>query len=985
MTQIYTQTVMPPLHDRPSLYEQNKQHYTPRDMQRPETTASHYTTSQPEGNAWRPSQPRLPMSEASAQGVYEAPPTKTGDMYQSRPETTRKPARESLPPLSSLFGSATHQVRPPPPPPTPYSDSHSPVFPAVSPLDARQPATPIHPDRPYDASYFQRPSVSRGYSYNSRPEPERLGIPPPPRPTQPGARPESPRYDSRYGLMDGPRPQPPVSVNGWSPRSQTNRLELFARDTSSSFRTHQDPRQSSSAHRPDSEARPQYRDAPHSVPVTPTYPPTPSSTVAGDVPTTKDGLGPKIWTGTQFLPRFVRQAEVPGEGMCYFYDDGTHCKTVIDGEIVNAHWGVTKAGKPRKRLAIACITCREKKIKCDPDYPRCVQCEKFGRICKFKNAPRGGHGSPDTPPADPEDSISRPISSQTDLDMFKGEKRESSHSVSPRQVLRQATPDSETHHSKRQRNGYNDFTPVASEASPRLSAQEATSPSTPWTELINSTVIEQSALLRELHTDPYISHPTLVTELITVFFKHVPETAYCMFPEGPFKAWVLSSAEKSVDDLMLIYTILALGTVFSLRPEHKAYGAQYASISRYACDNRHFCIQLVQSRLILSLYYFATNNPEESWDFCGSALRAASGLKLNLEIEKSEDNYLKSFPYGLTRAGYAECRRRTFWSCYLMDRFNGFSSGHLSILQPDDVFLRLPSDSSSFENQLDVQNPFFDPTIPPIQNTNWTIGSMAYLINIATIWGDVMANIYRTSQRPNSSASRTSFNASYENATRRLRLWVESLPACYVFSAENLARAANNGKLGSFMTMHTTYHTTAMKLNRYIQQYTLTKSQLSHHVSIAKQHAEDLLSITETLSARIRSAPPSPNGTANMQTKFSSPFVGYAIISAIDILTAKIAMSTIPSRLASFSGAQNILGELALFWQSAKNQQGLASQRIRDLAELASSRDGQGGPGAIGFKFGNMGPIARDSGDGMFEMRDPIEKTFSRDYDCVYA
>ncbi|KAK6219119.1 hypothetical protein LQW54_002368 [Pestalotiopsis sp. IQ-011] len=80
------------------------------------------------------------------------------------------------------------------------------------------------------------------------------------------------------------------------------------------------------------------------------------------------------------------RAEVPGEGLCYFYDDGSHCKTVIDGEQVNAHWGVTKAGKPRKRLAIACLTCREKKIKCDPDFPRCVQCEKFGRVCKFKNA-----------------------------------------------------------------------------------------------------------------------------------------------------------------------------------------------------------------------------------------------------------------------------------------------------------------------------------------------------------------------------------------------------------------------------------------------------------------------------------------------------------------------------------------------------------------------------------------------------------------------
>lgn len=572
------------------------------------------------------------------------------------------------------------------------------------------------------------------------------------------------------------------------------------------------------------------------------------------------------------------------------------------------------------------------------------------------------------------------MSSRADLDLFKGEKRESSHSVSPRQA-RQGTPDSETHHSKRQRNGYNDFTPVASEPSPRPSVRDPASPSTQWAEPVHSTLLEHGTLLRELHTDPYISQPSLVTELITVFFKHVPETAYCMFPEGPFKSWVLSSSEKSVDELMLVYTILALGSVFSLKAEHKSYGAQYAAISRLACDNRHFCIQLVQSRLLLSLYYFATNAPEESWDFCGAALRAASGLKLNLEIEKSDDAYLTSFPYGLTRAGYAECRRRTFWSCYLMDRFNGFCSGHLSILHPDDVFLRLPCDSSSFENQLDVQNPFFDINSPPIQNSSWTIGSMAYLISIATIWGDVMANIYRTSQRPNSSASRTAFSASYENATRRLRQWVDTLPNCFTFTAENLARASSSGKLGTFMMMHTTYHTTAMKLNRYIQQYTLTKSQLSHHVSIAKQHAEDLLVITDALSARHRSAPSSPNGPAHIQSKFSSPFVGYGIISAIDILTAKISVSSIPNRLTSFSGAQSTLSELAPFWQSAKNQQGLVVKRIRELADLASSKIETGGA----FKFGNMGQIARETGDGIFEMRNPIEKTFSRDYDCVYA
>ena len=106
----------------------------------------------------------------------------------------------------------------------------------------------------------------------------------------------------------------------------------------------------------------------------------------GESALTGEPIGPRIWTGRGFLPRFVGERIMPGEGPCYFYDDSSHCRTVIDGELVNPHWGVTKAGRPRKRLAVACLTCREKKIKCDPDYPKCVQCVKFGRHCKFKNA-----------------------------------------------------------------------------------------------------------------------------------------------------------------------------------------------------------------------------------------------------------------------------------------------------------------------------------------------------------------------------------------------------------------------------------------------------------------------------------------------------------------------------------------------------------------------------------------------------------------------
>ncbi|KAF2969351.1 hypothetical protein GQX73_g4173 [Xylaria multiplex] len=178
--------------------------------------------------------------------------------------------------------------------------------------------------------------------------------------------------------------------------------------------------------------------------------PTSPSSVNADGVLVKDGLGPKIWTGTHFLPRFVRRAEVPGEGLCYFYDDGTHCKTVIDGEPVNAHWGVTKAGKPRKRLAIACLTCREKKIKCDPDYPRCVQCEKFGRVCKFKNAPRGGHNtSPAASPGEQDDS--RQLGAPARVSEFDRARSVSSSSMSPHTKLGRRSPELPNLSSKRAR------------------------------------------------------------------------------------------------------------------------------------------------------------------------------------------------------------------------------------------------------------------------------------------------------------------------------------------------------------------------------------------------------------------------------------------------------------------------------------------------------------------------------------------------------
>lgn len=97
--------------------------------------------------------------------------------------------------------------------------------------------------------------------------------------------------------------------------------------------------------------------------------------------------------GTQAGPRgpavpnqVVDERYLPGKGVCYIFADNSYCPKLIDGQPVNPNWGLTKAGKARKRLAQACIPCREKKVKCQPNLPKCDQCQKSGRECRFESA-----------------------------------------------------------------------------------------------------------------------------------------------------------------------------------------------------------------------------------------------------------------------------------------------------------------------------------------------------------------------------------------------------------------------------------------------------------------------------------------------------------------------------------------------------------------------------------------------------------------------
>ena len=804
---------------------------------------------------------------------------------------------------------------------------------------------------PRDPSFGQQPR-SAYYGYQTAAPPSSAALP---RPAGPHS--GQGQEDSRYGshLHSGP-----TSLASRDPHYSLSTSVGMDRTTSNQHRSSY-PSQPSPEHRP------------------------------GGVEQRRLSLAPPL-PGTSYGPstppagiharslRVIDEQYITGEGICYVYEDGSRVQKFIDGENVNPQWGVTKAGKPRKRLAQACTTCREKKIKCDPNSPKCIQCQKFNRECRFENAyvfplgmpvekanssrPRGHHhmsqnfapnmakpGSQEpriSPsqdgvnratlkrPADDGYSLSlakRPASEvQQDL---KKPRRGSASSISPE-------PDRED--SKRFKGKSSAFPPLSSS---RIPEHE----------------MGQSTIAVDWHNDPWDLDAESANYHLNLYFDHVNAATYCMFPRTAFTKWCQTHKSKTPEDKMLVYSLLAMGAVFSARPAKKNTLRKLQNVADHAVQSTFgkFTIQLAQSRLILALLHFSLGNSTRAWDYSGGAVRVICGLKLNIEegvVENAREE--ENIEYGLTKAGFEECQRRTFWSAVIMDRFNGFCSGHVSLIHPEDIFLRLPMAESAYEAQEELSTPLFnngfvDPSLC-IPNSSSVLGSMAHLINISCIWHDTLAFIYRSVHNYQQSASATvRYETHHKSIMTRLHDWNASLPNHLTWSQSNLHTSIRLGYVGTFLSIHSLYHCSAMKLNRHLRWEILSPEAATRNIHLATHHAKAYLfaihslaridrgrrrhRLSTSLSGISTSPSASPFSTAPSSSNelaftFSTPFTGYAILTAVDILTSCGPLDSLSELITLVDNGLEIIEELGDFWNSAAVQFRLVQGRQQELVRL---------------------------------------------------
>ncbi|KIX09086.1 uncharacterized protein Z518_00164 [Rhinocladiella mackenziei CBS 650.93] len=644
----------------------------------------------------------------------------------------------------------------------------------------------------------------------------------------------------------------------------------------------------------------------------------------------------------------VREENIPGKGLCYIYDDGSVCPKAINGDTVNPKWGTTKAGKPRKRLGQACNTCREKKIKCDPNVPKCAQCQKFGRECKFDSTPRASSKQSGSVPSTYSSSYSssaeqmleklpprRGSTASTEItaqDLSYSKDGPPSSILSPETQMPPASEDTMGNEDGK------DDRPLPKKprfsASPRPISEGWPSDSM-GTESVSGSIASPPATRHfSWQTDPYELDRDMTLYYINKYFANSDSVANCMLPKRAFIRWVKSTYSKSLADKMLLYAILAMGTAFSRRPGWETHRPLFLDIVHEAVlkSADQFSLQLIQTRLILALLAFSQGQYTRAWDFCGAALRTAFGMRFNTEEGVSAGKDDQELDFGFDFSTLVECRRRTFWATYIMDRFNGCCLASAPAVYRSECRIRLPCTQEAYEKGEDIPVTAFD-----LETTHSKasaendrlheevsqVGLLGYLVQIATIFNDVMDRMSR-----NMSLALIKYDQAHEmfyhDTMHRLHSWDKLL-------RKHLHTSGDGGDRRSEPVggLHILYHYTAMLLHRYVRHAEIGPHPIRVHVTGAYEHARLMLEIVQRLSND------EEKNTPFFRFATTNPFSGFAITAALDVITAAGTLSDLMDNkspmLSLISSGLEALEGLVDYWHSARQQRDMIKDRFGAL------------------------------------------------------
>ncbi|RAL09891.1 putative C6 transcription factor [Aspergillus homomorphus CBS 101889] len=476
----------------------------------------------------------------------------------------------------------------------------------------------------------------------------------------------------------------------------------------------------------------------------------------------------------------------------------------------------TKAGKERKRLPLACIACRRKKIRCSGEKPACKHCSRSRIPCVYKVTTRKA-----APRTDYMAMLDKRLKRMEDRVIKTIPKEETRDMVAiGRSVVRPPQPGqaSKAHQKKRtaeeafaaeldewgrgSREGPQDTFPMRRESKPG----DASGLMTEGSEFLPSLEIQE--------------------HLAEVFFDCVYGQSYLLLHKPSFMRRLKARTVPPV----LILALCAVSARFSthpqinseppfLRGENWANPAAAIALSRHDEPN----ITILTVFLLLGLHEFGTCHGGRSWSFGGQALRMAYALQLHRELEYDPLNVHKG-GNGSQQLSFTdrEIRRRTMWACFLMDRYNSSGSQRPPIGNEKFLQIQLPIKETHFQMEIpgpteDLDGVILNPVpedVGQLSNARDNMGVSAYIIRAVVIWGRIVDYLNLGGKRRDTQPL-WSPESGYMRLKRQIEEFSASLPGHLLFNYENLQIHAADRIANQFLFLHIIIHQNMLFLNQF--------------------------------------------------------------------------------------------------------------------------------------------------------------------------
>ncbi|CAK7197428.1 hypothetical protein SEUCBS139899_000075 [Sporothrix eucalyptigena] len=500
----------------------------------------------------------------------------------------------------------------------------------------------------------------------------------------------------------------------------------------------------------------------------------------------------------------------------------------------------TKAGKERKRLPLACIACRRKKIRCSGEKPACKHCLRSRTPCVYKVTAR--KAAPRTDYMAMLDKRLKRMEDRIIKIVPKAEQEPSVMTSVTRAVVKPAIPGASTSGTTNgtgaaalgsaSTKGGSNKKRVADEAfGPELDHwARIGSKNRPGSTRPHNMLLQQESEENKLFQEGAEALPSreLQEHLAEVFFEHIYGQAYHLLHRPSYMRKLSAGTLPPV----LILSVCAVSARFSSHPTfgnvpNFLRGEEWASHARDIVTRRYEWpnITILTCLLILGLHEFGTCHGGRSWALGGQAIRMAFALQLHKDLERDPFPLPGGAPLSFIDR---EIRRRTMWACFLMDRFNSSGTDRPTFVKEESVKIQLPIKEKYFLLDMpgSTENLSGHPVTPPaavaaeasdesqLFDAKDNMGVAAYMIRAIAVWGRVI-NYLNQGGKELDPRPMWDPESGYTKLVKQVDDMLLSLPPSLAFSQENLHLHDSEGMANQFLFLHIAIHQNILFMNRF--------------------------------------------------------------------------------------------------------------------------------------------------------------------------